>query len=193
MTKNSFLALFFIAFGLAAVAFTNPVETIKINTEKSVVSWKGYKVTGEHAGTIAVKNGELTFDNGKLTGGSFDIDMTTITCTDLEGDWAKKLEGHLKSADFFGVENHPTAKFVITKVASRGAAGEYKITGNLSIKDITKEIRFNATASKTGATAEIQLDRTDFDVKYGSGSFFDSLGDKTIYDEFDLNVKLMLN
>lgn len=193
MTKNSIFALLFVAFGLAGLAFTNAVETVKVNTEKSVVSWKGYKVTGEHAGTIAVKNGELIFDNNKLTGGSFEIDMTTITCTDLEGDWAKKLEGHLKSADFFGVENHPTAKFVITKIGSRGAENQYKVTGDLTIKDITKEVRFNASVSKTEATAEIELDRTDFEVKYGSGSFFDNLGDKTIYDEFDLDVKLILN
>lgn len=193
MSKNLFFAVLLLTAGLASLAFNNPVETIKVNAEKSVVTWKGYKVTGEHAGTIAIKNGELSFDNGKLTGGSFDIDMNTIKCTDLQGEWGGKLEGHLKSPDFFGVETYPTTSFVITKVGSRGKENEYKITGNLTIKDVTKEVRFNATVSKTAATADIQIDRTDFNVQYGSGSFFDNLGDKTIYDEFDLTVNLALD
>lgn len=192
MKKNSFFAVLIIGFGLMSLALNNPIEGIKINTEKSVVNWKGYKVTGEHAGTIAVKEGELMFDNGKLTGGSFNIDMTSIKCTDLQGEWAGKLESHLKSPDFFGVETHPSAQFVITKVGSRGVEKEYKITGDLTIKGITKEIRFNATVSKEAAAAEIELDRTDFDVKYGSGSFFDNLGDKTIYDEFELTINLIM-
>jgi polyisoprenoid-binding protein YceI len=193
MTKKSLFALVFIALGIAGLAFTDAVEIVKVNTENSIVTWKGYKVTGEHSGTIAIKNGELNFENNKLTGGSFEMDMTTITCTDLEGAWANKLEMHLKSDDFFGVENYPTAKFIITKIGSRGAENEYKITGNLTIKEVTKEVKFNATVSKTAANADIELDRTDFDVKYGSGSFFDNLGDKTIYDEFNLNVKLVLH
>ena len=101
MFKNSFFGILLIGIGFASLAFTNPVEGVKINTEKSVVTWKGYKVTGEHTGTIAIKNGELNFDDGQLTGGSFEIDMTSIKCTDLEGEWAGKLEGHLKSPDFF--------------------------------------------------------------------------------------------
>ena len=192
MTKKSLFALVFIALGIAGLAFTDAVEIVKVNTENSIVTWKGYKVTGEHSGTIAIKNGELNFENNKLTGGSFEMDMTTITCTDLEGAWANKLEMHLKSDDFFGVENYPTAKFIITKIGSRGAENEYKITGNLTIKEVTKEVKFNATVSKTAANADIELDRTDFDVKYGSASFFDNLKDKAINDEFDITVNLEL-
>jgi polyisoprenoid-binding protein YceI len=192
MTKKSLFALVFIALGIAGLAFTDAVEIVKVNTENSIVTWKGYKVTGEHSGTITIKNGELNFENNKLTGGSFEMDMTTITCTDLEGAWANKLESHLKSDDFFGVENYPTAKFIITKIGSRGAENEYKITGNLTIKEVTKEVKFNATVSKTAANADIELDRTDFDVKYGSASFFDNLKDKAINDEFDITVNLEL-
>lgn len=175
-------------------AFTS-LNVVNVDTAASQITWKGYKVTGEHSGTINVKNGNFIYDGDALTGGSFEIDMTTIACTDLEGEYAGKLEGHLKSADFFGVATYPTAKFEITKVVSRGKAGDYKVTGNLTIKETTKEIRFNTTIDKsTGvpvATAAITIDRSDFDVKYGSGSFFDNLGDKTIYDEFDLGLKLV--
>jgi len=125
----------------------------------------------------------------------FEIDMTSIASTDLQGEYADKLVGHLKSDDFFGVATYPTAKFAITKVVSRGKVGDYKVTGNLTIKETTKEIRFNVNVDNSTsvpvATADITIDRSDFNVKYGSGSFFDNLGDKTIYDEFDLGLKLV--
>ena len=166
-------------------------KTVDIST--SEIEWEGRKVTGAHNGTISVKEGILDFNGSKLIGGSFVIDMTSINVTDLEGDYKGKLEGHLKSGDFFGVEENPTAAFVITKVISRGLPGEYKITGKLTIKEITKEIKFNATTDELGSmSAAITIDRTDFNVKYGSGSFFDNLGDKTIYDEFNLDVTLAL-
>lgn len=196
MKKFSFLLALA---ALVGFAFTNPVETVsqQVDTNQSKVIWKGYKVTGSHAGTININNGSLDFADGKLTGGQFDIDMTSIACTDLSGEYQGKLEGHLKSDDFFGVKNHPTASFAITKVAPRGTPGDYKITGNLTIKNITKEIRFLANVTETAAgakaVAEIKIDRTDYNVRYGSGSFFDNLGDKTIYDEFDLNVTLVTN
>lgn len=181
-------------FAFTGFAFTAAV-TVSVDTNASQITWKGYKVTGEHAGTIAVKEGNFTYDGDVLTGGSFVIDMTSIACTDLQGEYAGKLVGHLKSDDFFGVATYPTAKFEITKVVSRGKAGDYKVTGNLTIKDTTKEIRFNTTVDQsTGvpvATANITIDRSDFNVRYGSGSFFDNLGDKTIYDEFDLGLKLV--
>lgn len=178
----------------ALFSFNIAVEGVAVDTEKSVINWKGYKVTGEHAGTINLKNGELKFEDGKLVGGGFEIDMTSIKVTDMQGEYAGKLEGHLKSGDFFGVENFPSAKFVMTKVSAKGTPGDYKITGNLTIKETTKEIRFYANVSDDGksATADIKIDRSDFDVRYGSGSFFDNLGDKTIYDEFDLNVNLVV-
>ena len=170
------------------------VDSLPVDVSNSKVYWTGYKVTGQHTGTINIKNGSLEMDNGMLTGGQFDIDMSTIRVTDMEGEYAKKLEGHLSSDDFFGVANYPTASFVITKVASRGTPGDYKITGNLTIKEKTKEIKFMANMKEMGggvvATADIVVDRSDFDVRYGSGSFFDNLGDKTIYDEFELKVEL---
>ncbi len=126
------------------LAFTNPTPTTnyKVNLSKSNILWKGYKVTGSHEGTLALKSGSLEYAEDKLIGGNFEIDMNTLTCTDLEGKGKGKLEGHLKSADFFGVSDYPTARFEITKVVSRGTPGDYKIVGNLTLKENTKEIKF---------------------------------------------------
>lgn len=188
--KNLVILVFALAISSVLVASNgSPVQNIDIT--KSSVAWSGYKVTGSHQGTIAVKSGTLKFNEGVLTGGNVVIDMTSINCTDLQaGKGKESLEGHLKSEDFFGVAQFPTANMIINKVASRGKEGEYKITALLTIKNTTKEIKFDAVLLNGIATAKIKIDRTDFDVRYGSGSFFDSLGDKTIYDEFDLDVKL---
>ena len=192
--KNFGLLLAF--FALIGLSFTNPVETVsyEVDTVNSKILWKGYKVTGEHSGTINVKAGDLSFTDGMLSGGSFTIDMTSIKVTDLSGAMAGKLEGHLKSADFFGIEKFPNATFNITRVVSRGTPGSYKIMGDLTIKETTKAIKFHAQLTEDGKTADakITIDRSDYDVRYGSGSFFDNLGDKTIYDEFDLEVKLVV-
>ncbi len=191
----SFLALGMAALGLAAFTLPNTRTTYTVSTEQSTIVWKGYKVTGEHTGTINLKSGTLEFDNGRLVGGRFEIDMTSIQDTDLTGKWKTKLENHLKSDDFFGVEKYPVSTFVIKKVAPKGTPDDYKIVGDLTIKGITKEIKFYAHVEEDGgqvkATAKITVDRTEFNVRYGSGSFFDNLGDKTIYDEFDLEVNLV--
>lgn len=181
-------------------AFTNPINggdetsSQKVDPAASQIIWKGYKVTGEHAGTIKIKEGTLDYKDGVLTGGNFMIDMNSIVCTDLTGEYAQKLEGHLKSADFFGVEKYPTAQLVLTNVVANGV-NRYKVTADLTIKETTKPVKFIATITekdgKKIATTDIQIDRSEYDVRYGSGSFFDSLGDKTIYDEFDLSVSLV--
>lgn len=199
MKKSAIILSFLAVAALMNMSFTNPVEGEKmlLDINKSEIKWKGYKVTGKHFGSVSLKSGDLEMKDGMLTGGSFEIDMASIKVEDIQGEYAGKLEGHLKSADFFGVENHPTAKFVIKQVVSRGTPGDYKIVGDLTIKEITKEIKFLANVTEEDgaqvATASITVDRSDFNVKYGSGSFFDNLGDKTIYDEFDLEVKLVAN
>lgn len=183
----------FIAFG-----FTGPegqTTSYSVDQENSTIEWRAEKVTGFHTGTIAVKEGNFEFTEGQLTGGEFVIDMTSIANTDIgNADMAAKLVGHLKSPDFFGVESFPTASFVIKNVVSRGTAGSYKIVGDITIKKTTKEIKFNANVSEEGgkvtAKADLTLDRSEFDIRYGSGSFFENLGDKTIYDEFTLSLNL---
>lgn len=198
--KNASIFFSFLAVvAFLGFAFTNPesdaVESYSVNTEQSVIKWKAYKVTGQHNGTVKVQSGNLEFDGDMLQGGEFTIDMASITVGDLEGKYKQKLEGHLKSEDFFGVEKYPTAKFIITEVISRGKPGDYRIEGDLTIKETTKPIKFNAKVNQeegsTSATADITIDRAEYNVRYGSGSFFDNLGDKTIYDEFDLTVELV--
>lgn len=182
---------------VVASAFTLPEKeavTYNIDTQKSEVSWKGEKVTGEHIGTINLQEGTLMLEDGTLVGGSFTIDMNTITTTDLEGEDKGKLEGHLKSDDFFGVQSYPTAKLNITNVEAKGN-NKYEITGDLTIKETTQEVTFPATVTtqenQVTADASITINRSKYDVRYGSGSFFDDLGDKTIYDEFHLQVSLV--
>lgn len=166
----------------------------QVNTQSSKVEWVGKKVTGQHNGTVAIKSGSLQLDDDKLTGGSFLIDMTSLTNSDLSGEYKGKLEGHLKSDDFFGVEKYPTAQLVIMKAVPQGP-NKYKVVGDITIKGKTEQIQFPAEVSisngQVNAVASITIDRSKFDVRYGSGSFFDNLGDKTIYDDFELKVNLV--
>ena len=175
---------------LISFSFTT-IERYKkeIKVENSKVIWKGYKVTGSHEGTIALQSGNLTFEADKLVGGEFVIDMTTIITTDLEGDYKGKLEGHLKSDDFFGVTTFPTATLVFKDVKSTGK-NSYAVTGDLTIKGIKNPVSFDISVYGSKATASVKIDRTKFDVRYGSTSFFDNLKDKAIYDEFDLVTDL---
>lgn len=189
MKKNILTAVFALAVVFGAKANEVDPVTKTVKAEESNVAWKAYKVTGSHNGTINLKEGALTFDEGALTGGSFVVNMTTINTTDLEGDYKNKLDGHLNSADFFDTANHNTATLVFTNVKASGK-NAYDVTGDLTIKGITKAVTFTISVYGSKATASVKVDRTNYDIKYGSGSFFDNLGDKAIYDEFDLVVDL---
>jgi len=191
MKKNFLAVTMAVIFGFTATA-TEPIDGEKkeVKTEESTVTWKAYKVTGSHTGTVNLKEGALMFDEGKLTGGNFTVDMTSLVNSDLEGEYKGKLEGHLKSDDFFGVATNPTASLVFTKVESSGK-NSYEVIGDLTIKGITKAVTFDVSIYGSKATATMKIDRAQYDVRYGSGSFFDDLGDKTIYDEFDLVVDLV--
>ncbi len=174
---------------------TDGIEaTYSVDTDKSTVEWIGKKVTGQHNGTVNLKSGSFDFTDGSLTGGTFTIDMATLVSTDLSGEYKGKLEGHLKSDDFFGVATYPTATFVIKKAVPQGP-GKYKVIGDITIKGKTQEIQFPAAlVEKDGmvsGTADLTIDRSKYDIRYGSGSFFDDLGDKTIYDDFQLSVKIV--
>lgn len=189
--KNLFFVLLtLVSFSLTA-ANVNPAPEIKIvNPETSVINWTGKKVTGQHSGDIKIKEGALIFENAKLTGGSFIIDMNSMKCTDLKGKSAKKLEGHLASDDFFGVTNHPTATLEITNVKEKEGSSIYEVIADITIKGISKTITFETQLEANSATANVVINRADFDIKYGSGSFFDNLGDKIIYDDFELALDL---
>lgn len=173
------------------LAFTKPkTETYKVDTEKSSIQWIGRKITGEHNGTVKISDGELSANGNSVKAGKFTMDMTSIVCND-----AANLTRHLKSEDFFGVEKFPTSVFTITKVTAAGA-DRVNVTGTLTIKGITEAITFPATVKKEGdvivAVAKgIKVDRTKYDIKYRSKSFFGDIGDKAIDDEFELSVNLV--
>jgi len=187
---------------MAGFAFTNPVEVVsyKVDASGSQVEWVAKKVTGQHNGVVTLQEGSLEYTDGSLSGGSFVVDMTSIAVLDLEGNMKGKLEGHLKSPDFFAVEEFPTATFTITKVIPRGVAGEYKVEGDLTVKGHTQSVKIpvikleeSEAGIKTIEAISLTLDRTDFDVRYGSGTFFSNLGDKTIYDDFELTINVSAN
>lgn len=182
-------------FGLLVLAFTISTTvfagTQKVDVAKSSVKWLGKKVTGQHSGSISVKEGSLEVANGKVTGGKVVIDMQSLVVEDVkDAGMNGKLVGHLKSDDFFGVATYPSADLVITKVEGN------TFSGNLTIKGITNPTSFTAVASKDGKstvyTGTITIDRSKYNVKYGSNSFFDNLGDKAIYDEFTLDFSLVV-
>lgn len=169
-------------------------QDFNVDAGQSTVNWKGANVVGKtHTGTLKLSDGKLTLKNGKLTGGSFVVDMTTLKNTDLSGEWSDKLVGHLKSDDFFSVETYKTSNFVITKVVEN--SGKYNVTGNITIKGKTETITFPADVKVNGnavnATATLVVNRSKFDVRYGSDSFFDNLGDKAIADDIELQVALV--
>jgi polyisoprenoid-binding protein YceI len=163
---------------------------LKVDTKASTINWLAKKVTGQHMGTIGISAGDVVVEKGKLVGGSFTIDMKSIVCTDIENkEYNQKFIGHITTGDFFEVDKFPTATFKITKVDGSN------VTGDLTIKGVTQSVSFPAVISVKGdavsATAKIDVDRTKFGIKYGSKSFFASIGDKAIDDTFALDIKLV--
>jgi len=171
-------------------------QTFKADTSKSKIAWYAAKVTGKHEGTVKLTSGSLTLDGDKVKSGTFEVNMTSITVTDLEGEYKGKLEGHLKNDDFFAVDKFPKANFVLTE-GKKEANGSYTLKGNLTIKGITKPVTFPATITKSGgtltSTSTLVVDRTLYDIRYGSKSFFDNIGDKAIDNEFKLTVTIVAN
>ena len=163
----------------------------KIDVKKSSIAWVGKKVTGQHNGTINFSSGTLVFKGKVLKGGEFVVDMNSINTTDLQaGNGNEKLDGHLKADDFFGVEKYPTAKLKITNLSGKGN-GLYKVTADLTIKEVTAPVTFDLTVKGNAATAAFNVDRTKYDIKYKSKNFFENLGDNVISDEFELSVNLV--
>ena len=182
--KSIALALVVVLSTLSATA-----QTKNINTTTSTIEWVGKKVTGQHNGIVKFKDGALVFKGKKLKGGIFTVDMTSLTATDLSGEYQGKLNGHLKADDFFGTDKYPTAKLVFKKIGTK-AANVYTVTADLTIKGITKPVTFVMTVKGNTATTAFSVDRTKYDIKYNSKSFFESIGDKAIYDDFELKVAL---
>ena len=168
-------------------------QTQNINVEKSTINWTGKKIGGKHQGFIKITEGSLELKKDKIASGQFIINMTSITNTDLENEtYNQKLVGHLKSDDFFGVEAFPTAIFKVTK-STKFADDKATLTGEVTIKGMTETISFEVTKTENSYTGKMEIDRSKFNVKYGSSSFFDSLGDKAIDDIFTLEIELFID
>lgn len=177
-----------LAVAIMVFSVTSFAQTFDADVNSSSLKWHGKKVTGEHFGTIKLKSGSFEIKDNKLSSGNFVIDMTSISNTDIEdAGYKAKLEGHLKSDDFFGVEKFPTATLEI-KESSKFNDGVASVKGKLSIKNISQPVDFKVKKEGNKYSTELVVDRSKFDVKYGSGSFFDNLGDKMIYDDFTLTV-----
>ncbi len=171
-----------------AFATTNPIKK-EVKVKEATITWTGKKITGSHTGTINLQEGTLIMEGNTLVGGSFTIDMTSIQVTDLEaGKGKEKLEGHLRTDQFFGVDNHPTATFTITDAAKSGNG--YSVVGNMTIKGITQNIKVHMAMNGNTASTTLSIDRTKYGIKYGSSSFYDNLKDKAINDNFELAIDL---
>ena len=179
---------------------TNGAVNYSVDPAGTTIEWVGKKVTGQHNGTIAIQSGTMSAENGELTAGNFVIDMKSITNMDLTDEEMKgQLIGHLNSPDFFNTDSFPTASFEISNVAKNDMTADpngrsHLVTGNLTIKGITKGITVYADidVQPTMVTikSDFDIDRTQWDIKYGSGKFFEGLGDKMINDLFTLAIKL---
>lgn len=186
-TKN--YVLLFIALFVSSAIYA---QTFKANIEKTELKWTGKKVTGQHQGQIKLQSGNLNLKDGKIVGGNFVIDMNSITDEDLtDAGYNQKLIGHLKSDDFFGVEKFPTATLSITE-ATTFTGNLANVKANLTIKGITNPIEFTVNRNGNIYTSNIAVNRAKYDVRYGSGTFFQNLGDKVIDDIFTLDVKLVV-
>ncbi len=177
----------------AATEMTEVSTKYKVNTEASSIKWIGHKPTGSHNGTISLESGIATANNGTLESGTFLIDMSSINVLDIPADdeGNAKLAGHLKSSDFFDVEKYPAAAFEVTGFET--VEGKTMLSGNLKLKDVTNNISIPVTVKENGDTLSITsetftINRSKWNVKYGSKSFFDDLGDKFINDDIELQI-----
>jgi len=165
------------------------VDAVKYiaNAEESTIEWQGFKPTGSHNGTINIESGALSMNGGTIESGTFLIDMTSLK----ESEGSERLEGHLKSPDFFDVEKYPSAVFEITGLTTTD--GKSMLSGNLTLKDAKNNVTFPVTVSEDGDTVTLTsevftIDRSKWNVQYGSKSFFDNLGDKFINDDIELKI-----
>ena len=161
-----------------------------INLQLSKIKWTGKEITTKtHYGSLKFASGNILFENDEIVGGEFIVDMLSLINEDLTGSSRDYLENHLRSEDFFSVEEYPKSSLKITSIEKIDRE-KYEVTGDLTIKGITKSTNFILSLNNEGATVEMVFDRSKFDVKYRSSSFFSNLGDKLIYDDIELEVSL---
>lgn len=183
------------AFALIIMLSVNALYAVKggVSKEKSSVKWIGKKIGSSHEGTIHIQEGHVEVQDNKIVAAKVVMDMTSITNTDVENENRnQKLVGHLKSDDFFGVETYPTATFELTQ-GSEFVNGKATISGDITIKGKTEPLTVDVRKDGETYRTNIEIDRSKFDVRFGSKSFFNNLGDNAIDDIFTLEVKLIVN
>ena len=172
------------------------IDTVHVDIQKTQIEWIGRKFTGEHSGTLGLSEGWVTMNGSNIIGGTFIFDMTSIVNTDIESpEWKLKLENHLKSADFFHVDSFPQAILEIKKNHSLSKEynvdSKYLLYADLTIRGITHEINLLYQIDKSEdnfiAIGSVDIDRTLYNIKYKSGTYFFNLGDKIIYNDFTIN------
>ena len=164
--------------------------TYNIVKDESSLVWTGREVsTSSHYGSINFTSGQFEIADGLISQGEFLVDMTSINVQDLTGGSKERLEGHLRSDDFFSVESFPTAHLYISssEVVSNG---KWMVNGFLTIKDISHPVLFEMSNTEDGWNANLVFDRSKYNVKFRSGTFFENLGDKLIYDDIELKINL---
>ena len=164
--------------------------TYNIKQDESSLVWTGREVsTSSHYGTINFTSGQFEIADGLISQGEFLVDMTSINVQDLTGGSKERLEGHLRSDDFFSVDSFPTAYLNISG-SELISNGKWMVNGTLSIKDISHPVLFEMANTEDGWNASLVFDRSKYNVKFRSGTFFENLGDKLIYDDIELEINL---
>jgi len=163
---------------------------LSFDLEKSNIKWTGKEITTKsHFGSLKLLKASIDFKDDIIVGGEFVVDMNSLDVEDLEGQWKERLEGHLRSDDFFSIEKYPKSSLIITN-SKKISDNEFQLIGNLTIKEITKPIEFTIVISEEAYHADLTFDRSDYNVKFRSGTFFENLGDKLIFDDIELKVTL---
>jgi polyisoprenoid-binding protein YceI len=187
MKNIRYILILLVVFGATSLF----AQTQKVSKKNTNIKWIASKVGGSHDGTIELKEGSLTWSNDEITAGKFVVNMKSVKNSDIENkDYNKKLVDHIKSDDFFGVDEFPLAVLEITEGSSFND-GKSMMKGNLTIRDKTHPVEFEVVKESDKLMAKLTIDRSKYDVKYRSKSFFKNLGDKLIHDDFTLEISVM--
>ena len=207
MKKYTLLIIFLLAAGcgtvkdteksskkLNQVSFEEGVYSVVV--DRTELSWIGKEISTKiHTGTLNLSDGTIQIIDENTINGNITIDMSSINVTDLQGRAKEMLEGHLRSADFFEVENYPNATLNFKSKSYNKLKNLIDFEGQLTIKDISNPIFFSATLIESSpylkAKSILSFDRSKYNVRFRSGSFFENLGDKLILDDIDVNIVLV--
>ena len=191
--KTTFKFIITITFTLISISFSYS-QSLTANKTQSLIRWYGEELTGKtHFGNLSFKEGQIELQDGLIIGGNFVVNMTSLSVEDLSGGSKARLEGHLRSDDFFSVDKYPEATLKISQKA-KVEGDVQKLYGELTIKGSKHAVDFSIIlVDKKTATANLTFDRSKYNVRFRSGSFFENLGDKLILDDIRMEVSLQWN